>query len=71
MSFIHESLYRTKDFNSIDFSEYIERLANNMVYSYQYSQNRIALKLDIEEVFLSLDISIPCDDDVMKMLRNS
>ena len=71
MSFIHESLYRTKDFNSIDFSEYIERLANNMVYSYQYSQNRIGLKLDIEEVFLSLDISIPCGLIINELLSNA
>ena len=71
MSFIHESLYRTKDFNSIDFSEYIERLANNMVYSYQYSQNRIALKLEIEEVFLSLDISIPCGLIINELLSNA
>jgi len=71
MSFIHESLYRTKDFNSIDFSEYIERLANNMVYSYQYSKNRIALKLEIEEVFLSLDISIPCGLIINELLSNA
>jgi PAS domain S-box-containing protein len=71
MSFIHESLYRTKDFNSIDFSEYIERLSKNMVYSYQYSKNRILLKLDIDKVFLSLDISIPCGLIINELLSNA
>jgi len=71
MSFIHESLYRTKDFNNIDFSEYIERLSKNMVYSYQYSKNRILLKLDIDKVFLSLDISIPCGLIINELLSNA
>ncbi len=71
MSFIHESLYRTKDFNNIDFSEYIERLSKNMVYSYQYSKNRIILKLNIDKVFLSLDISIPCGLIINELLSNA
>ena len=34
MSFIHESLYQTKDFNRVDFEDYITGLTKNLLYSY-------------------------------------
>ena len=71
MSFIHENLYRTKDFNKIDFSEYIENLTKSMIHSYQYSENNISLVLDLDDVLLSIDISIPCGLIINELLSNA
>jgi PAS domain S-box-containing protein len=71
MSFIHESLYRTKDFSSIDFSEYVVNLCNNLVHSYQIYDTSIKPEIDVENVYLNLDISIPCGLIINELVSNS
>ncbi len=71
MSYIHESLYQTKNFSSINFSEYIENLSNNLFHSYQIFDNFIELKLKIEPVNLNLDQAIPCGLIVNELITNA
>ena len=71
MSFIHESLYQTKDFSSIDFSDYINALAKNLVHSYSIGAAKITLTTDIEKVVLNLDQAIPCGLILNELISNS
>ena len=71
MAFIHESLYQTKDFTSINFSEYVVNLSKNLVHSYSSYDNDIELRLDIEDVFLNLDLAIPCGLIINELVSNS
>lgn len=71
MSYIHESLYQTKDFSSINFSEYISNLVQNLVHSYQVFENKIDLKLEIEPVKLALDQAIPCGLILNELVSNA
>jgi PAS domain S-box-containing protein len=71
MSFIHESLYQTKNFSSINFSDYIINLSNNLFHSYQIFDNFIDLKLDIQPVNLNLDQAIPCGLIVNELITNA
>jgi two-component sensor histidine kinase len=71
MAFIHESLYQTKDFSNINFSEYVTNLSRNLVHSYEMSEGNIALALDIDHVFLNLDQSIPCGLIINELITNS
>ncbi|HEY6161897.1 MAG TPA: PAS domain S-box protein [Bacteroidia bacterium] len=71
MAFIHESLYQTKDFSNINFSEYVTNLSRNLVHSYEMSEGNIALALDIDNVFLNLDQSIPCGLIINELITNS
>jgi len=71
MSFIHESLYRATDFSSIGFSEYLQRLAGNLMTSYARRDCRIELKTDLAPVFLNLDQAIPCGLIVNELLSNA
>lgn len=71
MSYIHESLYQTKNFSSINFSEYIVNLSNNLFHSYQIFDNFIELKLKVEPVNLNLDQAIPCGLIVNELITNS
>lgn len=70
MSFIHESLYRTKDFSEIDFTEYLTNLSKNLVSSYSVS-SKVKLSLDLDNVHLSLDQAIPCGLIVNEIVTNS
>lgn len=71
MSFIHESLYQTKNFSSIDFSDYILNLSKNLVHSYRVYNDQVDLKLDIDKVYLNLDQAIPCGLIVNELVSNS
>jgi PAS domain S-box-containing protein len=71
MSYIHESLYQTKNFSSINFSEYIANLSNNLFHSYQIFDNFIDLKLKVEPVDLNLDQAIPCGLIVNELITNA
>jgi len=70
MSFIHELLYQTDDFSSINFSEYITNITNNLVYSYS-PNNTIDLKLDVGILFLDLDRAIPCGLIINELVTNA
>jgi len=70
MSFIHESLYQTSNFSSINFKEYIENLLSNLVYSYQIG-TKIKIRKDIENIDLTLDQAIPCGLILNELITNS
>ncbi len=71
MAYIHESLYQTKDFLHINFSEYIINLVKNLFYSYDANQQKIKTIFDIDTIFLNLDTSIPCGLIVNELVSNA
>ncbi|HEX8515087.1 MAG TPA: PAS domain S-box protein [Bacteroidia bacterium] len=71
MAFIHESLYQTKDFSSINFSEYVVNLSHNLIQSYSNFDKEIKLSLDIQNVFLNLDLAIPCGLIINEIVSNA
>ncbi len=71
MSLIHEKLYQSKDFAKINFAQYIDGLAVHTYHSYGVDSNIIALKTDLEEVFLDLNRAIPCALIANELLSNS
>ena len=70
MSFIHESLYQTSNFSSINFKEYIENLLSNLIYSYQIG-TKIKIIKEIENIDLSLDQAIPCGLILNELITNA
>ncbi|MFL5764858.1 MAG: PAS domain S-box protein [Bacteroidia bacterium] len=71
MAFIHESLYQTKDFSSINFTEYVINLSQNLIQSYSNFDHEIKLNLDIQNVFLNLDLAIPCGLIINEIVSNA
>ena len=71
MSYIHESLYRNKDFSSISFTEYIGTLCTNLINSYKTPGCDVELALSPEEVFIPLDKAIPCGLIVNELVSNA
>ena len=70
MSFIHESLYQTKNFSHVDFGDYLKSLCSNLLYSYSVS-GRVTLNYEIDTVFLTLDTAIPTGLIVNELVSNS
>lgn len=71
MSFIHESLYQTKDFANIEFSDYILSLSKNLIHSYSVGDGKVKLVTDFEKTNLSLDQAIPCGLIANELISNA
>jgi PAS domain S-box-containing protein len=71
MSFIHESLYQTKDFAHIEFTGYIQSLINNLVQSYRVGLAEVELKTEFNKTYLNLDQAIPCGLIVNELISNA
>lgn len=70
MSYIHESLYRNKDFSSISFAEYLKRLSTNLINSYATPDNQVELNPVLDDVYIPLDQAIPCGLIVNELVSN-
>jgi PAS domain S-box-containing protein len=71
MAYIHESLYQTKDFSEINFSEYVVMLVKSLMQSYNTIDNRIKTRFDVENLLLNLDTAIPCGLIVNELVSNA
>jgi two-component sensor histidine kinase len=72
MALVHEKLYQTKDLSRIDFGEYTRSLTSHLLRSFASSNtNRVQLVIDIDEVFLDVNKSIPCGLIVNEIVSNS
>lgn len=71
MSFIHETLYRTTDFSSINFAEYIKSLSYNLIQSYRLQNCHIDFDADIDVMEMSIDQAIPCGLIVNELVSNA
>ncbi|MGZ7117311.1 MAG: histidine kinase dimerization/phosphoacceptor domain -containing protein [Methanobacterium sp.] len=71
MAFIHEQSYQSSNFSSIEFSDYIHNLVTYLIHYYVIDQNAIKLKMDVDNVSMDLNTSIPCGLIVNELVSNS
>jgi len=71
MGFIHEKLYKTKDFARVDFNEYVRSLTNHLFSSYEINKEAIKLNTNIKDVFLDINTAIPCGLIINELVSNS
>ncbi|MDP2218557.1 MAG: histidine kinase dimerization/phosphoacceptor domain -containing protein [Methanolobus sp.] len=71
MALVHEELYRSQDMESIDFSDYLMKLVNELSYSYIIEKESIKIKTNVETVFLDMDTAIPLGMIVNELISNS
>jgi len=70
MSFIHESLYQTRDLSSIDLGNYVDGLSRNLMMSYSLN-GKVALETQVIHIELALDQAIPCGLILNELISNS
>lgn len=71
MALIHERLYLSKDFSSIDFSDYLIELARDLFFGYNADPERIGLDIEAESISLDMDRAIPCGLILNELITNS
>ena len=68
---IHEMLHKSEDFSDIDFGEYCRGLATNLIRLYSADADLVSLKIDIEDVSLTVEYAIPLGLIVNELVSNS
>ncbi|KKG10984.1 PocR ligand-binding domain-containing protein [Methanosarcina sp. 2.H.A.1B.4] len=72
MALIHEELYKGGGFDTLNFSSYIEGLAENLFQTYRLGNDDLRLNMDLEEnIFFDMDIAVPLGIIVNELVSNS
>jgi PAS domain S-box-containing protein len=71
MALIHAQLHRNDDLASIDFHDYISDLLSNLFQCYGNTAANIQYKLDVINIFLPLDQSIPLGLIINELISNT
>jgi PAS domain S-box len=72
MALIHEELHKGVELDTLNISNYIEELADNLLSTYRVGNNSIILDTDIEEdIFFDMDTAVPLGIIVNELISNS
>ncbi len=71
MALVHERLYKSQDLANIDFTGYVQSLANHLMRSYGSKAGAVSLDLKVEPVPLGIDAAIPCGLIINELVSNS
>jgi two-component sensor histidine kinase len=70
MALVHDILYRSNNFARSDLALYTRRLVAELRRSYSVHPAQIRWRLDLEEVFVSIDVIIPCGLLLHELISN-
>ncbi len=70
MSLVHEKLYQTKNYTTIDFKEYIIDIINNLMISYKQN-NEIRTITDIKDFYIDINLAISLGLIITELVSNS
>jgi PAS domain S-box-containing protein len=70
IALIHETLYQSRDYAQIPFSEYAKNLSHNVFHA-GAQPHGVALELDIADVSLAVDKAIPCGLILNELISNA
>ncbi len=71
MALIHEHLYESEDLTKIEISSYIKTLAFTLHETYDQKDFNVEINVDIDDVYLGIDVAIPCGLIVNELISNS
>jgi two-component sensor histidine kinase len=71
MAVIHEKLYQSLDMSSINFNEYLKAVTVDLFQVYSVSENKIHLKMDVEDILLGIEPAIPCGLIINELVSNA
>ena len=71
MALIHQTLYESRDFVQVDFSNFLDAMAPTLVSSYGVDPDRITLSIDAVEVQLPISAAIPCGLVINELISNA
>ncbi|MBN2103605.1 response regulator [bacterium] len=70
IALVHEKLYKSKNFSEIDFSSYVRSIVHELMRAYLIPE-KVEVKIDIQDIYLSIDIAIPLGLIVNELMTNA
>ena len=71
IALVHEKLYQSKDLSNVNLKDYVTDLIHALLISYEGSKERISIRADVDNIFLSLDTVTPCGMIISELVSNS
>jgi len=71
IALVHEELYQSRDFEQIDYSDYLKKIAGHIFETFQINQNQITLEIGSDQVYMPIDKAVPCSLVVNELFSNS
>jgi two-component sensor histidine kinase len=72
MVLIHEELHKGEGFEKLNFSSYINELAENLLFTYRLGNSDINLNMDLSEnTLFDIDIAVPLGIIINELVSNS
>jgi len=71
IALVHEKLYKSKSLAEIDYSEYIRKVAQNLLDSYNVQSDKVELTVEADEIILPISKAIPVSLIINELLSNS
>jgi two-component sensor histidine kinase len=71
MALLHDKLYQSPDLTRIDLGAYVQALCENLTQVYQAGNPDIAVVIAINDVYLDIDIAIPCGLILNELVTNA
>jgi len=71
MALIHEKLYQTGAERGVTFAEYARDLAAHLRHSYAGDSEAVDVEVDVAELSLDMDVSVPCGLIINELLSNA
>ncbi len=71
MALIHAQLYQNEDLANINFHDYISDLTTNLFQCYGSNSTNVQYKLEVSNIFISLDQAIPLGLIINELISNA
>jgi len=71
MAIIHEKLYKSEDFASIDFASYIRSLTIHLMQTYQIDPEQINFIADVKDICLDINQGVPVGLLINELVSNA
>jgi two-component sensor histidine kinase len=71
MALIHEQLYQTEHLDRVLAPRYLRSLTSYLSRSYGDRPGRARLRLDVDDIWLTIDVAVPCGLLVNELLSNA
>ncbi|MBV6342338.1 response regulator [Candidatus Magnetobacterium casense] len=71
MSLVHKMLYQSDNLSEVNFADYTRELVTDILNSYCVEPSRVALNMDINDVYIAMDTAVPCCLIINELVTNA
>ncbi|MBS3817917.1 PAS domain S-box protein [bacterium] len=71
MALVHDRLYKSEDFATLDFNQYIEQISTHLLRFYRDKMEKVKIQKDIKNVFIDINKAVPLGLIINELVSNS